>query len=75
MVCVEHPSYAEDDMVVISPSATALQKRLRRNYSAKYKITNPPRVYLIWLLLDHVEQYKYLWMSIHARNDDFDITR
>ena len=41
--------------------------------SAKYKITNLPRVYLAGVLLEYVERYKYL--GIQVRNDDYDITR
>ena len=43
--------------------------------SAKYKITNLPRVYLAGVLLEYVERYKYLGMIIHVRNDDYDITK
>ena len=43
--------------------------------SAKYKITNLPRVYVAGVLLEYVERYKYLGMIIHVRNDDYDITR
>ena len=43
--------------------------------SAKYKITNLPRVYLAGVLPEYVERYKYLGMIIHVRNDDYDITR
>ena len=41
--------------------------------SAKYKITNLPRVYLAGVLLEYVERYKYLGMIIHVRNDDLAI--
>ncbi len=43
--------------------------------SAKYKITNLPRVYLAGVLLEYVERHKYLGMIIQVRNDDYDITR
>ena len=43
--------------------------------SAKCKITNIPRVYLAGVLLEYVERYKYLGMTIHVRNDYYDITR
>ena len=42
--------------------------------SAKYKMTNLPRVDLAGVLLECVERYKYLGMIIHIRNDDYDIT-
>ena len=92
---VNHLSYA-DDMVILSPSATALQKLLdtcsvysekhdivynvKKSVcmvinSGKYKITNLPRVYLAGVLLEYVVRYKYLGMTIHVRNDDYDITR
>ena len=92
---VNHLSYA-DDMVILSPSATALKKLLHicSVYSekhdivynvktsvctvinsAKYQITNLPRVCLAGDLLEYVERYKYLRMIIHVRNDDYDITR
>ena len=87
-------SYA-DDMAILSPSATALQKLLdicsvysekhdivynvKKSVcmvinSAKYKITNLPRVYLAGVFLEYVERYKYKGMIIHVRNDDYDIT-
>ena len=95
---MNHLSYA-DDMVILSPSANALQELLdicsvypeKHDIvynvkkpvcmviinSAKYKITNLPRVYLagVGLLLVYVDRYKYLGMIIHIRNDDYDITR
>ena len=42
--------------------------------SAKYKVTNLPRVYLAGVLLEYVERYKNLGMIIHIRNDDYDTT-
>ena len=41
--------------------------------SAKFKLTNLPRVYLAGVLLEYVERYKYLGMIIHIRHDDYDI--
>ena len=41
--------------------------------SAKFKITNLPRVYLAGVSLEYVERYTYLGMIIHVRNDDHDI--
>ena len=83
-------------MVILSPSATALQKLLdicsvypeehdiflnvKKSMcmvinSAKYKITNLPRVFLAGVLLEYVERYTYFGMIIHVRNDDYDMTR
>ena len=72
---VNHLSYA-DDMVIISPSATALQKLLDicSVYTEKHDIVYTVKKSVRMVILEYVERYKYLGMIIHLRNYDYNIT-